>query len=155
VFRANYARISGFSALILDFRQAYSEYPGLLFSMKKILIVDDSPTMRRMVAAALQGLTAVMFEEASNGLEAVEILTRGGVALMILDLNMPDMHGLDVLRFVRSHGRYKTTPIIVLTTKYDSESKKSAVNAGASDYLTKPFEPRVLLEHVSQLVQTT
>jgi two-component system, chemotaxis family, chemotaxis protein CheY len=123
--------------------------------MKKILIVDDSPTMRRMVAAALQGLTAVSFEEASNGLEAVEILARGGVALMILDLNMPDMHGLDVLRFVRSHGQYKSTPIIVLTTKYDPESRKSAVTAGATDYLTKPFEPRVLLEHVSQLVKTT
>jgi two-component system, chemotaxis family, chemotaxis protein CheY len=123
--------------------------------MKKILIVDDSPTMRRMVAAALQGLTAVSFEEASNGLEAVEILARGGVALMILDLNMPDMHGLDVLRFVRSHGQYKSTPIIVLTTKYDPESRKSAVTAGATDYLTKPFEPRVLLDHVSQLVKTT
>jgi two-component system chemotaxis response regulator CheY len=121
--------------------------------MKKILIVDDSPTMRRMVAAALQGLTPVIFEEASNGLEAVEILARGGVTVMILDLNMPDMHGLDVLRFVRSHGQYKSTPIIVLTTKYDPESRKSAVIAGATDYLTKPFEPRVLLEHVSQLVK--
>src|SRR4029453_4993671 len=121
--------------------------------MKKILIVDDSPTMPPMVAPALQGLTPVIFEEASNGLEAVEILARGGVALMILDLNMPDMHGLDVLRFFRSHGQYKSTPIIVLTTKYDPESRKSAVTAGATDYLTKPFEPRVLLEHVSQLVK--
>jgi two-component system chemotaxis response regulator CheY len=120
--------------------------------MKKILIVDDSPTMRRMVASALQGLAAVIFEEASNGLEAVEILARGGVDLMILDLNMPDMHGLDVLRFVRSHRLYKSTPIIVLTTKYDSESRQSAVTAGATDYLTKPFEPRVLLQHVSQWV---
>jgi two-component system, chemotaxis family, chemotaxis protein CheY len=122
--------------------------------MKKILIVDDSPTMRRMVAAALQGLTAVMFEEASNGLEAVEILARGGVALMILDLNMPDMHGLDVLRFVRSNSPYKSTPIIVLTTKYDSESKQSAVSAGATDYLTKPFEPGALFERVSQWVNS-
>ena len=122
--------------------------------MKKILIVDDSPTMRRMVAAALQELTAVMFEEASNGLEAVEKLARGGVELMILDLNMPEMHGLDVLRFVRSHGLYKSTPIIVLTTKYDSESKQSAVSAGATDYLTKPFEPRVLLDRVSKWVNS-
>jgi two-component system, chemotaxis family, chemotaxis protein CheY len=120
--------------------------------MDKILIVDDSPTMRRMVSAALQGLTTVRFEEASNGLEAIEILARGDVALMILDLNMPDMHGLDVLRFVRSHSRYKSTPIIVLTTKYDPETKVSALCAGASDYLTKPFQPQVLLEHVSQWV---
>lgn len=118
--------------------------------MKKILIVDDSPTMRRMVGAALRTLESVIFEEASNGLEGIEILARGGVAVMILDLNMPDMHGIDVLRFVRSQQQFKSTPIIVLTTKYDSDSRKAALTAGASDYLTKPFAPNVLLEHVSQ-----
>ena len=120
--------------------------------MKKILIVDDSPTMRRMVAAALQGLQTATFEEASNGLEAIEILARGGVVLMILDLNMPDMHGLEVLRFVRSHDRYKSTPIIVLTTKYDSETRKSALAAGASEYMTKPFDPSALREQASRLL---
>src|SRR5262245_25307157 len=115
--------------------------------MKKILIVDDSPTMRRMVAAALQTLETSTFEEASNGLEAIEMLARGGVDLMILDLNMPDMHGLEVLKFVRSHDRYRATPILVLTTKYDSDSRNTAMTAGATDYLTKPFEPSVLLAH--------
>lgn len=131
---------------------AYSfNFPACLH-MKKILIVDDSPTMRRMVAAALQGLPASTFEEASNGLEAIEILARGGVSLMILDLNMPDMHGLEVLKFVRSHTRYKDTPIVVLTTKYDAESRNSALTAGASDYLTKPFDPSVLRERASRLL---
>lgn len=123
-------------------------------AMNKILIVDDSPTMRRMVTASLLSLKSVVFEEASNGLEAIEILARGGVSLMILDLNMPDMHGLDVLRFVRSHASYASTPIIVLTTKYDSDSRNAAFNAGASDYLTKPFNPAVLLEHASKLVNS-
>jgi len=140
--------------LIALFGEAYSQKLSRQRSMKKILIVDDSPTMRRMVASALQGLAAVIFEEASNGLEAVEVLARGGVDLMILDLNMPDMHGLDVLRFVRSHRLYQATPIIVLTTKYDPESRQSAVTAGATDYLTKPFEPRVLLQHVSPWVNS-
>ncbi len=119
--------------------------------MKKILIVDDSPTMRRMVGTTLQS-PALTFEEASNGLEAIEILARGGVDLMILDLNMPDMHGIDVLKFVRSHARFQKTPILILTTKYDPETRSSALLAGASDYLTKPFDPSTLREHASRLL---
>ena len=105
-----------------------------------------------MVTASLQGLENVRFEEAANGLEAIEMLVRSSVGLMVLDLNMPDMHGLDVLKFVRSHDQYKTTPVIVLTTKYDDDSRKAAFAAGASDYLTKPFQPGVLLEHASRLL---
>ena len=76
--------------------------------MRRILIVDDSPTIRRMVAASLESLDDVCFEEASNGLEGIEMLARERVSLMILDLNMPDMHGLEVLQFVRSYGQYRS-----------------------------------------------
>jgi two-component system, chemotaxis family, chemotaxis protein CheY len=122
--------------------------------MRKILIVDDSPTIRRMVAASLQTLENVVFLQASNGLEAIEILARERVSLMILDLNMPDMHGLEVLQFVRAHNQYRGLPIIVLTTKYDPESRKAALEGGASLYLTKPFEPAKLKEHTSSLLET-
>ena len=122
--------------------------------MKKILIVDDSPTIRRMVAASLQSLKDVDFEEASNGLERIVVLGRERVSLMILDLNMPDMHGLEVLQFVRAHDQYRSLPVIVLTTKYDAESRKAALDSGASRYLTKPFDPAALLEHASSLLET-
>jgi two-component system chemotaxis response regulator CheY len=122
--------------------------------MRKILIVDDSPTIRRMVAASLQGLDDVSFSQASNGLEAIEILAHERVSLMILDLNMPDMHGLEVLQFVRAHDQYRRLPIIVLTTKYDPESRKAALESGASRYLTKPFEPQALREHTVSLLET-
>ena len=112
--------------------------------MKKILIVDDSPTIRRMVAASLQSLDSVVFNEASNGLEAIEILARESTNLMILDLNMPDMHGLDVLKFVRRQPQHQNLPIIVLTTRGDESSRQSAEQAGATTYLTKPFSPQVL-----------
>ena len=82
------------------------------------------------------------------------MLVRGSVSLMVLDLNMPDMHGLDVLKFVRAHDHYKSTPIIVLTTKYDDDSRKAALAAGASDYLTKPFQPAVLLDHAARLLNS-
>jgi two-component system, chemotaxis family, chemotaxis protein CheY len=120
--------------------------------MKKILIVDDSPTIRRMVAASLRALNDAVFEEAGNGLEAVENLTRSAVDLMILDLNMPGMHGLEVLQFVRSHDRYRDIPVIVLTTKYDDDTKASVIAGGATQYMTKPFEPAALLAQVSQLL---
>jgi two-component system, chemotaxis family, chemotaxis protein CheY len=120
--------------------------------MKKILIVDDSPTIRRMVAASLKPLNDASFQEAGNGLEAIENLTREAIDLMILDLNMPGMHGLEVLRFMRSHERYRNIPIIVLTTKYDADSRATAIAGGASHYMTKPFEPGALLAQVSRFL---
>src|SRR3954463_7321589 len=98
--------------------------------MNNILIVDDSPTMRRMVKASLRGLPDVSFGEASSGLEAVERLALAPVDLMILDLNMPDMHGLEVLEFLRSHQAYRHVRVIVLTTRGDEASRADALAAG-------------------------
>ncbi len=94
--------------------------------MRRILIVDDSATMRRMVAASLRNLQDVLFEEASSGLEAIERLSLNPASLMILDLNMPDMHGLDVLKFVRAQQSSRNLPIIILTTRDDQESPPAA-----------------------------
>lgn len=120
--------------------------------MKKILVVDDSSTMRRMVKASLQKLTEVKFEEASTGLEAIERLVLSPVDLMVLDLNMPDMHGLDVLKFMREHQIYRNIPVIVLTTRNDDSSCVAALAAGASRYMTKPFEPQVLAAQANILL---
>lgn len=120
--------------------------------MSNILVVDDSPTMRRMVIASLRGLGGVSFDEASSGLEAIERLALSPCDLMVLDLNMPDMHGLEVVRFVRKHKLYNLIPIIVLTTRGDEASRSDALAAGASVYLTKPFLPHVLAAHVSELL---
>jgi two-component system chemotaxis response regulator CheY len=120
--------------------------------MSKILVVDDSPTMRRMVVASLRELREVSFDEASSGLEAIEHLALSPVSLVILDLNMPDMHGLEVVRFVRNHAAYRAIPIIILTTRGDEASRSEALAAGASAYLTKPFLPNVLAAHAQQLL---
>jgi two-component system chemotaxis response regulator CheY len=121
--------------------------------MKQILVVDDSTTMRRMVMASLRGLDKVAFLEASNGLEAIERLALTPVDLMVLDLNMPDMHGLAVVNFVRGHDRYRNIPIIVLTTRGDEESRSAALGSGATIYQTKPFTPDVLAGQVRQLLE--
>ncbi len=116
--------------------------------MPTILVVDDSPTIRRMVRAALGALPNVSFAEAGSGLQAIETLAVQAVQAVVLDLNMPDMHGLDVLKFLRSHSQYRTLPVIILTTRGDDVSRHDALAAGASAYLTKPFSPTALTESV-------
>lgn len=103
--------------------------------------------------ASLRGLQDVSFGEASNGLEAIEKLAIAPFDLMILDLNMPDIHGLEVLRFVLGHPSYHTTPIIILTTRGDESSRSDALAAGACCYLTKPFEPASLAAQVKGLLE--
>ena len=120
--------------------------------MSNILVVDDSPTMRRMVLASLRELKGVVFDEASSGLEAIEHLALSPVNLIILDLNMPDMHGLEVVRFVRQHSVYCNIPIIILTTRGDETSRSDALAVGATVYLTKPFLPNVLAAHARELL---
>jgi two-component system chemotaxis response regulator CheY len=123
--------------------------------MQTILVVDDSPMMRRMVRAALATVPDVRPLEAGSGMQAIEILALEPVHTMILDLNMADMHGLDVLRFLQSHPRYRRLPVLVLTTRGDDTSRQAALTAGASLYLTKPFSPGVLATSVRQLLEAS
>ena len=123
--------------------------------MRTILVVDDSPTMRRMIVASLRDLGEVGFDQAGSGLEAIEHLALNPVDLVVLDLNMPDVHGLEVLRFVRSHERFRELPVVILTTRQDAESRDAALRAGASKYLTKPFAPRTLVPEVQALLDAS
>lgn len=120
--------------------------------MKVVLVVDDSATMRRMIVTSLREIQDIRCEEASNGMEAVEKLVLEQYDLVLLDLNMPDMHGLDVLRFLQAHARFRGIPVIVLTTRGDEASRVEALNSGATAYLTKPFSPPELAGCVVELL---
>ena len=120
--------------------------------MSRILIVDDSPTIRKMVRASLRPLDSFDFVEAANGLDAIEQVALGPVALMILDLNMPDLHGVDVLKFLRRHPSSRDVPVVVLTTRGDDASREKAMAAGATHYMTKPFAPETLLAAARDLL---
>ena len=122
--------------------------------MQTILIVDDSPMMRRMVRAALTSLPDVRILEAGSGLQAIETMALEPIHTMVLDLNMADMHGLDVLEFVRSQPRHRELPVLVLTTRGDDTSREAALRGGASLYMTKPFSPAVLSASVRQLLES-
>ncbi|HEY8561029.1 MAG TPA: response regulator [Pyrinomonadaceae bacterium] len=120
--------------------------------MKRILVVDDSPTIRRMMIASLKNLRDVEFEEAQSGLEAIERLALAPVSLIFLDLNMPDIHGVEVIEFVRAHQAYREIPICVVTTRGDEASRTQVLAAGADVYLTKPFTPQEIVAQANNLL---
>lgn len=121
--------------------------------MARVLVVDDSKVMREMVTACLRGEPDLTFAHASSGLEAIEKLSLERFDLMVLDLNMPDINGFEVLEFVRGQDRLRALPILVLTTRGDETSRGRALEAGASRFMTKPFAPEELLEQVRALLE--
>ena len=120
--------------------------------MKKVLVVDDSATMRRMIIASLTPIGELSFDQAVSGLEAIERMTLAPVDLVMLDLNMPDVHGIEVLRFIRGHETLRSLPVVVLTTRGDEDSRAMAIREGATLYLTKPFAPGSIVEQVRPLL---
>lgn len=108
-----------------------------------------------MVITSLGSLQSVKSTQAGTGLEAIERLAIEPVDLMVLDLNMPDMHGMEVIDFVRKHQAYRDIPIVVLTTKSEERSRRDALAAGANRYVTKPFDPRQLADVVSSLLKAS
>lgn len=120
--------------------------------MQRVLIVDDSKLMRDMIAACLRPLHDVSFEYAGTGLEAIEQLALSAFDLVVLDLNMPDVGGIEVIEFIRSQDHLRSLPIIVVTTRGDEGSKQRVFDAGGTAFLAKPFAPPQILDEVRRLL---
>jgi len=120
--------------------------------VKDVLVVDDSKVMRDMVVACLRSLPEARFTQAASGLEAIERLSLGRFDLVVLDLNMPDISGIEVLEFVRAQDSLKTLPILVVTTRGDETSRAQAMAAGASLFVTKPFTPDAIAQDAQRLL---
>jgi two-component system alkaline phosphatase synthesis response regulator PhoP len=122
----------------------------------RILVADDEPHIGRIVKTKLeQGPFAVtLVHDGGSALRALE--TDPDVALVILDIMMPVMSGLDVLKTLRADPRFRTLPCLVLTAAGQQEQHEQAMALGASEFMTKPFSPKRLLARVSELagVQT-
>jgi len=116
------------------------------------LIVDDSKVMREMVIACLRAQPGLTFTQAASGLEALERLSLKPFDVVVLDLNMPDIGGYEVIEFIRGQDKLRTLPILVVTTRGDDSSRTRALAAGASRFLTKPFLPEALLAEVRTLL---
>lgn len=115
-------------------------------------MVDDSKVMRDMITACLRPEPALAFTHAASGLEAIEKLSLSPYDLVVLDLNMPDIGGIEVLEFVRGQDQLRKLPIMVVTTRGDEGSRDRALAAGADRFLTKPFAPEVLLAEARSLL---
>lgn len=121
--------------------------------MSDILIVDDSQVMRQMIMACLRAEQGLAFTQAASGLEAIEKLSLGQFALVVLDLNMPDINGFEVIEFIRGQDTLRDLPILIVTTRGDEGSRAHALEIGASAFMTKPFSPEEILTEVRALLQ--
>jgi len=117
-----------------------------------ILLVDDCRMTRRLVSWYLM---EVGFEVglAENGLEALEMIGRESYALVMTDLNMPHMDGLELTRMLKEEPAYGGIPVIILTSQNEDEERRQAMEAGADRFLEKPIEKQVLVQEVSRLVR--
>lgn len=120
--------------------------------MPHLLIVDDSKLMRDMIAACLRPCEGLTFEHAASGLEAIERLSLQRFDLIVLDLNMPDIGGVEVVEFIRGQDKLRALPILIVTTRGDETSRAAVLAAGASRYMTKPFQPDQILAEVRGLL---
>ena len=118
---------------------------------KTILIVDDSASLRQVVAIALKGGGSDVLE-ACDGKDALGKLSGQKIHLIISDVNMPNMNGIEFVKAVKQLPNYKFTPIIMLTTESQEDKKQEGQAAGAKAWVVKPFKPEQMLAAVAKLV---
>jgi two-component system chemotaxis response regulator CheY len=117
---------------------------------KKILVAEDSPTMRYLIASTIAVLGDFAVIEAGNGFEALRILPQEKVDLVITDINMPDINGLELVSFIRQSPYYRTTPLIIISTEGSARDREKGMSLGANAYLVKPFAPEELQSLIRQ-----
>ena len=121
--------------------------------MQRILIVEDSETMRSLLASSLEGLELpVKISEASSGFEALRLLPREDFDLVVTDINMPDINGLELVSFMRGNERYRSVPLVIVSTEGSDRDREKGLELGADAYLVKPFEPETLRQVVTDLL---
>ena len=115
----------------------------------KILVVDDSSTMRRIIINTLSRIGYTNIVEAEHGKAGLEKLAQGGVEMIITDWNMPEMDGLEFVGVVRQDS---AIPILMVTTNAAKEDIVAALQAGVNNYVVKPFTPETLKEKIESLL---
>jgi two-component system chemotaxis response regulator CheY len=113
--------------------------------VQRILIVEDSETMRSMLMATLEDLAGpVKVDEAASGFEALRMLPRVRYDLIVTDINMPDINGLELVSFVKRIEQYAHVPVIIVSTEGSERDRDKGLELGADAYLVKPFDPEEL-----------
>jgi two-component system chemotaxis response regulator CheY len=119
--------------------------------VKSVLIVEDSATTRAMIKAVIEDMGEDFAAlEANTGFEALKLLPQEQFDLIITDINMPDVNGLELINFVKSNPNYRHIPMIIVTTERSMEDKERGLALGASAYVTKPFRAEELQDAIAK-----
>jgi DNA-binding response OmpR family regulator len=119
---------------------------------RRVLVVDDEPSMRLLCTINLS-IAGFDVAEAADGAQALELATAGGFDLVLLDVMLPDMGGLDVARHLKGDERTRELPIVFLSARTDRDDLRAGFALGAIDYITKPFDPIALAARVEEILE--
>lgn len=119
----------------------------------KVLIVEDSPTMRQLIVFALKRLRGLQIVEANDGVDGLKKLSSDKFDLIFTDINMPIMDGLKLVSLVRNDASYKAVPIVIITTEGANEDRERALALGANEYITKPIQTTKILDAARRLLK--
>jgi two-component system chemotaxis response regulator CheY len=118
-----------------------------------VLVVEDSPAMRQLIAFALSKIPGMRVVEAQDGLDGLSKLSAGKFDLVVIDINMPVMDGLKLTDMVRKDETHKETPILIITTQANEEDRRRAEELGVNLYLTKPVQAQQVVDAVKELLK--
>jgi len=119
---------------------------------KNVLIVEDSRAMRGLIRATVEQMPGFDTHEAGSGFDALKALPSHHFDLIITDINMPDINGLELISFVKGHPQYKDIPLIVVSTEKSEEDKRRGLALGASGYIVKPFRGNELQDLIKKVL---
>jgi two-component system chemotaxis response regulator CheY len=119
---------------------------------KSILIVEDSTTTRALIRAIIEEIGDLNTVEATSGFEALKLLPTQKFDLIITDINMPDINGLELINFIKNNPKYSDLPLVIVSTERSEEDKKRGMALGATAYITKPFKAQELQEVIKQAI---
>lgn len=124
-------------------------------STKTILIADDSSTMRAMLVAIVEALGDYRVVEASSGFDALRLLPRDHFDLIMTDINMPDINGLELISYLRNNPNYKNIPVFIISTEGSAKDIEKGRQLGADEYVVKPFSPVILQQMINRYLNKT
>ena len=119
----------------------------------KVLIVEDSKATRELLATTVEMISGVEVICAVSGFEALKVLPRFQFALIITDINMPDINGLELVSFVKNNAAYREIPLVIVSTEGSERDRDKGIGLGADAYLVKPFEPEALRDIARRLLE--
>ncbi|HUU02198.1 MAG TPA: response regulator [Myxococcota bacterium] len=118
----------------------------------RVLVVEDSPTMRQLICFALRRIKILQVVEADDGVDGLKKLSSEHFDMIITDINMPVMDGLKLVSMVRNDEKYNGVPIVIITTEGAAEDRQRALSLGANAYITKPIQAPQVINCVKELL---